>query len=126
MKKLGWLTGSTLLLWAILLIPGWLVWGNVVWIHSVTALLLCLVPALATMTWALKAGAAPEQQLVALLGGTGIRMVVALGAGMLLYRTMSEIFTDSFWLWVVTFYMFILAVETSLVVGRKHQSSHTL
>lgn len=126
MKKLGWLTGGTLLMWAILIYPGWLLFGDLVWIHSTVALVICLIPAVATMTWALKTGAAPEQQLVAILGGTGIRMAVALGTGLLLWKTMPEIFTDNFWFWVAAFYMFILALETSLFVLSKNHSGGLL
>jgi hypothetical protein len=122
MKKLGWLAAGTLLLWIILIYPGWLLFGDVVWIHSLSALAICLVPALATMAWTLKTSNAPESQLVAVLGGSGIRMAFALGVGLLLYKTLPETFTDYFWLWIGLFYMFILAVETILVIKNKQDS----
>ena len=122
MKKLGSLAGSTLILWALLIYPSWRVWGDVVWLQSLTALTLCLVPALLTMAWALWAGNAPEKQLVAVLGGSGLRMVFALGGGLLLYETLPEMFTNGFWLWMALFYMFILALETILVLNKNEDS----
>jgi hypothetical protein len=122
MKKLGSLAGSTLLLWGILIYPCWLIWANTVWLESSVALGLCLVPALVTLAWTLRAGDAPEQQLVAVLGGTGVRLVFALGGGLLLYHTLPEMFTNGFWLWLAVFYMFILAVETFLVLNKKQDS----
>jgi hypothetical protein len=122
MKKLGWLAGATILLWAMLIYPGWLFWGSSVWVHSLTALALCLMPALATLAWALKIGGAPEMQLVAILGGSGVRMAVALGGGLLLHETLPELFANTFWLWMVLFYMFILVIETILVVKNKQNS----
>jgi hypothetical protein len=122
MKKLGSLIGSTLLLWAILIYPSWLIWGSRVWLESLVALALCLVPALLTLAWTLRAGDAPEKQLVAVLGGTGVRLVVALGGGLLLNFALPEMFTSGFWLWLAVFYMFILAVETILVLNKKQDS----
>jgi hypothetical protein len=122
MKKLGSLTGSTLLLWAILIYPSWRLWGDMVWLQSLTALALCLAPALITMAWTLRVGTVPEKQLVAVLGGTGLRMAFALGGGLLLYRALPEMFTDGFWLWMALFYMFILALETILVLNKNQDS----
>src|SRR5438309_589208 len=104
MKKLGWLAGSTVLLWAALLYPAWLFLGDEVWLPSLSALVICLIPALATMVWMLKSANAPEKQLVAVLGSSGIRMGVALGCGLLLYKTFPLTFTDSFWFWIAVFY----------------------
>ncbi len=122
MKKLGSLAGSTILLWGVLIYPSWLLWGNAVWLESSAALGLCLVPALVTLAWALRAGDAPEKQLVAVLGGTGVRLVFALGGGLLLNYALPEMFTTGFWLWLAVFYMFILAVETILVLNKKQDS----
>src|SRR5262245_45444021 len=116
MKKVGWLAGATILFWALLVYPGWLLFGNSIWVARLTALGLCLIPALASLAWTLKtSGGAPEMQLVAILGGSGIRMAIALGGGLLLHETLPEMFANGFWLWMVLFYMFILAIETVLI-----------
>jgi hypothetical protein len=118
MKKICRLASCTTMLWALLIYPAWLLGGAMVWIQSLTALFLCLAPALATMAWALHTGFAPERQLTVVLGGSGIRMAFSLGGGLLLYKTMPETFANGFWLWMIVFYMFILAMETILIVWR--------
>lgn len=122
MRKLGTLAGATLLLWGALIYPSWLLWGNSVWVESAAALGLCLVPGMVALTWTLRAGEAPEQQLLAVLGGTGVRLVFALGGGLLLNYALPETFTTGFWLWLAVFYMFILALETILVLSKKQDS----
>jgi hypothetical protein len=119
MKKLGWLVVGTSLLWALLIFPAWLLWGDLVWVQSLSALSLCLVPALITMGWVTAWADVPERQLAAVLGGTGIRLALALGGGLLLYKTLPQTFTDAFWLWMGIFYMFILALETLLIVKKQ-------
>jgi hypothetical protein len=121
MKKLVVLAGCTLIIWALAIYPAWLLDGDSVWIHSLTALCLCLLPALATLAWALSSGDTAEPQLTTILGGSGIRLAFALGGGLLLYRTFPETFTDAFWIWMGLFYMFILALETLLIL-RKRQN----
>jgi hypothetical protein len=121
MKKLGWLVAATLLLWAALIYPGWLLWGDGVWLISLSALALCLLPAVGTLVWADRSKD-PHMRLVAILGGSGIRMAFALGGGLLLYEMLPEKFPNAFWLWVILFYMFILALETILIVKDKQNS----
>lgn len=122
MKKLGTLAGSTLLLWGVLIYPSWLIWGNSVWLESATAFGLCLVPGMIALAWTLHAGDAPERQLTAVLGGTGVRLFFALGGGLMLNYALPETFTSGFWLWLAVFYMFILALETILVLSKKQDS----
>jgi hypothetical protein len=119
MKKLASLAGGTLLLWGLLIYPGWRLWGDAVWAQSLSALGLCLIPAMAALAWAQR-NATPEMQLVAVLGGSGIRLACALGGGLLLHTTLPQTFTNIFWLWLALFYMFILALETILVVRTKN------
>jgi hypothetical protein len=119
MKRLAILAGGTIALWALLIYPGLLLSGQVAWIHSLVALSLCLLPALGTLGWVILAGGPSEKQLVAVLGGVGIRLVIAMGGGLLLFKRFPDTFTDIFWLWMGLFYMFILAVETALVVRYK-------
>ncbi|MCI0741715.1 MAG: hypothetical protein L0Y72_22000 [Gemmataceae bacterium] len=125
MKNLILLSGTLVLLWAALLHPGLQLSGDLVWPQSLAALALCLVPGLATMAWALKSKASPEMRLAAILGGSGIRMAIALGGGLALYRGLPETFTDSFWVWVGVFYLVNLALEVVLLVNTKvnHQTT---
>jgi hypothetical protein len=120
MKSLVVLVVGTLALWVALIYPGWLLWGEKAWVQSVAALGLCLLPALATYLWVLKAGGSPEMRMVVALGGSGIRIMLALGGGFLLYNNLPSTFTDSFWAWMAVFYLFVLALEIYLVVTQQN------
>jgi hypothetical protein len=91
--------------------------GDPAVVHSGTALLLCLLPAAATLLWAGWAGRhSPEQQLLMVLGGTGVRMGVVLGAALALTSLVPYYHHQGFWLWLLLFYLLTLALEVVLVV----------
>jgi hypothetical protein len=116
MKQLGFLIAGTLAFWAVLAYPARLLWGNSALLFSATAGLLCLVPTALTLAWYLKAfQGAPETQLLAILGGTGVRMLFVFGAGMVLFHTVPEYQYQRFWLWLLAFYLFTLTLEITLI-----------
>lgn len=119
MKRVGLLTAGTLLFWGVIVYPGMLVLGNSALAHSLAALALCLVPAIATLVWAnWGLQKSPEQQLVTMLGGTGVRMAVVFCGGLALQYLQPELFSDAFWGWLAVFYFFTLAFEIVLLVAR--------
>ena len=120
MKQVGILIGGVIVSWAVLLAPGWLLGGERAILHATVALVICLAPAVATLVWALKPGA---DILVAVLGGTGIRLLVVLGSGFLLRHTWPDAFPDAFWIWIGIFYLITLALEVALVVRLKQDST---
>ena len=85
---------------------------------SIPAGLLCLLPAMLTLWWSARAAAqsAPETLLVAFLGGTMLRMAIALGGALALYFLVDELRRPAFWVWVALFYLFTLGLETSLAL----------
>lgn len=86
-------------------------------LFSATAGLLCLAPAVATLLWSLRAfHGLPEQQLLAVMGGMGARVVVVVGAGMVLYFGVPEFHYLRFWLWVVAFYLVTLSLEMAALL----------
>src|SRR6516225_1709343 len=98
----------------------WLLAAGLAWglggtdglIQSAVAALLCLIPAAVTMLWCdLVVGSAPEQQLMAVMGGTVVRMVFVVAAGLVLSRNVPVLNHDGFWLWIVGFYLTTLALE---------------
>src|SRR2546422_1015886 len=103
MRSWGWLVAGGVGVWLLALFPAWLLGGEKALVQSAVALLLCLVPALATLWWALRADAAPEKQLLATLGGTGVRLLVVLGAGCLLHLSWPDVFTENLWIWIAIF-----------------------
>jgi hypothetical protein len=116
MRRLGILVVGSLLLWLAILFPAYQLGGDEAIFLSAVALSLCLIPAVATMAWALRAGTSPESQLLMILGGTGVRMGIVLGGGLLLTRLYPDNFPAAFWIWLVVFYLFILGLEMTLLV----------
>ena len=58
-------------------------------------------------------------QLTASLGGSGVRMMIALGGGYLLTNAQPELFGSNFWYWILLFYLGLLAFEITLLVQRQ-------
>lgn len=123
MRRLGILLAGSLLFWGLTAGLAYLLWENqreVALGYSLTALALCLIPAAGTMLWIhWSAMNAPDQQLVTALGGTGIRMFFVLGVGWMLSSQVAFFGRQTFWIWLLLFYLFVLALEMILLVGRK-------
>jgi hypothetical protein len=124
MKQAALLTGCAILLGLALAYPAWLMGGEAALIQEATALGLCLVPAVGTSLWRVQSAAAsPEVQLMAVLGGTGVRLAVVLGCGVLLYWNLRDTYTDSFWIWLLVFYLFTLGLEVGLAIRKQKPAS---
>lgn len=123
MKCFVLLAGSAVLALALAAYPAWAVDGQRGLLQGGAAMLLSSLPALGTMAWALRPGQAPEHQLVAILGGTGVRMAVVLAGGFLLNWAWPDWFNDNFWIWLGAFYLYTLTVETILVFGQKSRAA---
>jgi hypothetical protein len=121
-KGLVLLVATPLLLWGALIYPGWLLWGDRAIRESAVALGLCLVPAIVSYLLSLRWANTPDKQVVAVLGGSGLRMALALGGGFLLYHRLPDWFSATFWVWMGLFYLSILALETALVLRNKQNN----
>ena len=64
-------------------------------------------------------GGSPEQQLMAVFGGTAIRIIFVVGLGMILYQSLDEFHSSKFWLWIIIYYLATLTLEMILVVRRQ-------
>jgi hypothetical protein len=109
---------TALVAWLLITLPVRLLWGDEQAVYSTAALLLCLVPALATLGWVTWAARySPEQQLVGVLGGTGVRLFVVGGAAIALYNLVGY-FREApgFWTWVLVWYLLTLALEVSVLL----------
>ena len=85
--------------------------------YSAVAGGLCGVPCTLTLLWVLWAfRQAPDMQQLAVLGGTGVRMFLTLGVALALTSFIPYFQQFSFWLWVLVFYLFTLALEIIVVV----------
>ena len=121
-KRLAWFLGGALLLWAglVLGLKGREFAPDAVVISVAAGL--CLVPSLLTLAWSSwSVGQTPEQQLLATLGGTGVRMFVVLAAGIVLTMAVPYFAErqQGFWISVLVFYLLYLALEVAiLLIGR--------
>ncbi len=126
-RRLLLLVSGSMAFWVLVGVPARLLGGgDDALACSGTALLLCLVPAALTLAWAGKAlQGTIDQQLLLLLGGTGLRMFLVLGAAWLLYAWVPFYSAaDGFWLWVLGAYLFTLALELALMLaGRPAQET---
>jgi hypothetical protein len=119
MKSLGLLTMGSAAIWLIVAYPALRWWGEVALVYSAVAAILCWVPTAATLIWSQASfRAAPEQQLLAVMGGTGVRLGVVLGGGMALFYLEPYFKQMSFWIWVVVFYLITLTLEMVILLGR--------
>jgi hypothetical protein len=119
-KRLAWLIAGTLGLWAVVAYPAQRFAGDGALLYCTVASGLCLLPAAGTLVWSEWASRrSTEQQLLTVLGGTGLRMAVVLGVGLALYTLVPFFGRSSFWIWVLVFYLFTLAFEIVLLTGAR-------
>jgi hypothetical protein len=117
-KGLLWLVGGTIVFWGLVTYPARLLWpDDPTFQWSTTAAVICLVPTALTLAWTSWAytGKA-EQQLLAVMGGTAVRMVVVIAVGMILFLSVKEYEYQRFWIFVIVYYLFTLALEMVLIV----------
>jgi hypothetical protein len=124
------LLGGTVLLWLVAIYPAIRLWGNDMLLLSVVAMGLCLAPTLLTLLWGAWAQEqTPEQQLLMVLGGTGVRLFVVLGVGLGLSLGVAyfqEANLYPFWTWVLVFYLVTLFIEVLiLILGRAAKHTGT-
>jgi hypothetical protein len=117
-KRIAYFIGGCITLWVVLAIPARRIWGDTAAVHAGVALLLCLVPTTLTLLWSAWArGRSPEQQLIATLGGTGVRLFMVMTAALVLYQFVPFFREQAgFWAWLLVFYLFTLAFEVVLLV----------
>jgi hypothetical protein len=118
MKALLWLVVGTVAFWGLLTYPSRLLWpDDPTFAWNAAACLLCLVPGALTLAWTTWAyGGQPQQQLVAVLGGTMVRMAFVVAGALVLFMTVPTFAFQRFWLFVIVYYLFTLALEMVLIV----------
>jgi len=118
------LIGGTLAFWLLAGLPARVLGGgDVALVHCGTALLLCLLPTAATLVWAERTlGQAPDQQLLLMLGGTGLRLFLVLPAGWALFAWAPYYQgRTGFLLWLVVCYLFTLTLDVALLLAGRPQ-----
>jgi hypothetical protein len=96
--------------------------GQNVWVLALTACGLCLVPAVFSYGLTVfLASRSPEEQLISVLVGTGLRLVTPFLVGLLL-QDVSESFRQpsksALWIWVLVHYPVTLILEVVLLASR--------
>jgi hypothetical protein len=122
-RRLLVLIGGSLAFWVLVAIPARAAWGDSALAYTATAFGLCLVPAVATLAWAIWVSNQPaDKQLTMVLGGTGMRLL-AVGAGAIGLVQFVPYFrqydTPGFLAYLALFYLFTLALETILTVAAR-------
>ncbi len=122
MKTLLLFVAGALLFGALALGVGYAVWPEDILLQGGTAFGLAFVPAALTLAWVLVSyRAAPEMRLLAALGGSGFRMVIALGGGYFLTSAQPQLFDVRFFFgWLLLFYLTLLGFEIALLVRLPH------
>ncbi len=114
-KQLGTLLVAGALIWVVLAYPAFRLGGVEGLVYSLTAACLCLVQTALTLLWTTKTlEGTPDQQLAAVLGGTGVRIGVVAGAALGLYYGVEYFKQESFLIWLLVFYVLTLALEVGL------------
>ena len=117
MRSLGFLVGGTALFWLLVVVPARFLWGDSAVLFSGVAALLCLIPTALTLVWSQRSfRGLPEHQLLAVMGGTGLRMVFVIAVGMALFFSLPAFYYIRFWLWVIAFYLVTLTLEMGILV----------
>jgi hypothetical protein len=117
-KRVGSLVAVALGFWAAMFFPARYFGGTEAVVYSLVALTLSAVPAVLVLSWTGRDRApSPQQTIKVIFAGTGLRMVVVLGGGLLLYFLLPYFQQTSFWLWLMVFYLFMLTVEVVWLRG---------
>ncbi len=119
-RTVGLLVGGTAGLWLAAAYPAYQLGGEEGLVQSAVAALLCLLPMMGTLVWAGRAlrGGRPEQALLAVMGGTGLRLLFVIGVAVALYLAAPYFHSRGFLIWVVVFYLVTLALEMALLLAR--------
>jgi hypothetical protein len=116
--RIGRLILGSLAVWLVALYPAQVLGGRTALVYCTVALGLCLVPTVVSLALVSRAARwPPEYRLAIILGGTGVRMALVLGVGLVLNRCVDGFDRPSFWVWLLVFYLTTLTLETSLLVA---------
>lgn len=95
--------------------------GDAAMIYAGVAVLLCLLPACATLVWASRSlSRSPDEQLVAVLGGTGLRLFPVALAGFALSLGVPYFQRyPGFLIWLGVAYLVTLMLEMMLLLASR-------
>ena len=110
--------------WAVAAYPALRFGGTPAFVYTLVALGLCAAPTAVVAWWAGRAGdRTAGERLLLMLGGTGLRMGLVLGVGLVLYLTVPYFQQPSFWLWLLAFYLYLLGLEIYLILSEQREAA---
>jgi len=130
-NRVGIFVAGSLIFGFVTLAVACLIWPNLqtaILVCGAIALFLCVFPAVATLVWSSWGlTRTAEQQMTAILGGTGLRMFIVLGGGLAL--TLAHPFLKHnalvFWICVLLFYLITLALEMIVLLWGRNALDQT-
>jgi len=114
------LVGLPVGLAAVVAVPLGLWLGPYQWLCAAVAVGLMVPPGLLALVMADRLRGSPAGRVLAVIGGTFVRVVLGFGGAGLVFLAAGPTFrTDpvSFWLWVLFAYLATLVVETAMLAG---------
>lgn len=104
--------------WLVAAYPVHRLGGDEALVHSATAAALCLLPTSLTLVWSAWAERqSSDQQVMAMLGGTGVRLFTVVGLGLVLHLAVPYFAGQRFLVWLLVYYLLTLALEMALLVA---------
>jgi hypothetical protein len=122
-SRCGWLAIATGGLWMLLLAPAWFVAGREALVGLSAAALLCAIPGFIVFWLAAAYGAAGAQVPLVILGATVLRMVFVFLGMIIVQSANHRLGMREFVVWLLAFYVVLLAVETLLVLPRPSRAA---
>jgi threonine/homoserine/homoserine lactone efflux protein len=120
MRSVVTLVLGAALFWGLVAVPArHLLGGELTYVYSGTALLMCLIPGVVTLVWAgWSARHDPQQLPLVVLGATGVRMFGVLIAAWLLVQNVPLYREEGgFLYWLIVCYLFTLALEMYVLLS---------
>ena len=114
------LIGGALAFWLLVGLPARMLGGgDQALVFSGTAVLLCLPPMAATLFWAAWAqNKSAHDQLMMVMGGTGLRIGFVLTGALIVYFALPYFQGQvAFWIWVLVVYLAALALDVILILA---------
>lgn len=106
---------SGVAMWALLLVPAWLLAKMLGVVGLTISAVLCVFPGCIIVVW--KGYLSPSQNALFLVS-TGLRFGLVFGSAMLAKLARPEFGISEFYIWLIVFYLYALAIETWLVLRR--------
>ena len=120
MKTFVLFFSGALIFGVVTLALGYILGDSEILLQGLVAFALAFVPSATTLAWVLRSfRTTPDMQLIASLGGSGIRMAIALGGGWLLTWTQPHTFDMTLWCWLLLYYLGLLGFEIALLIRQQ-------